>query len=63
MEEGDRKGGTSVGEGTWREKGEYDQVIGENRSEALKASRKNGTGNLGKWGVGGPSRMHQRLGR
>jgi hypothetical protein len=30
------------------------------RTEVLRASRKNGNGNLRKQEVGGPSRMHQR---
>jgi hypothetical protein len=39
---GQREGESLVGEGTGRGKWEHDQVLGEgNRSEALRASRKN----------------------
>jgi hypothetical protein len=35
-----RKGGTWVGKVTGSKRGEHDQVLGTNRTEALKASRK-----------------------
>jgi hypothetical protein len=37
------EGGISVGKGSGRRRGEHDQILGgENRTEALRASRKNG---------------------
>ena len=51
-----REGGTWVGKGTGQGIGKHDQVLGEgNRTEVLRASRKNGNRQ--------PQRMHQRPGR
>ena len=51
-----------MGKGTGRGRGEHDQVLvgGENRTKALRASRKMETEILGWWEVREPSRMYQR---
>ena len=46
-------GRTWMGKGTRRGRGEYDQVLENNRTEALRASRKNGNRQpqeIGGWG-------------
>ena len=59
ISEGEKEGGTWMGKRT----GEHDLVFGGgNKTEALKASRKNGNRQLQEVGGGGPSRLYQSPG-
>jgi hypothetical protein len=51
--EGQREKGNWLGEGTRKRKGEHDQVLRENRSEAMRTSRKSENWQHSRVGGGG----------
>ena len=65
----EREGGTWVGKGTGRKREEHDQVLGVDRTEVLRSSRKNGNrqpqevrGGREGWGWGGYPECTRDLG-